>query len=83
MKFRDIAKMHAYNRGLKTPMVPADLQHYLDMLGDADSVTPGRLDKANDALSQLGEQLSKKWGFSKKFIHTDVPARAEAPGEDE
>lgn len=83
MKFRDIAKLHAFNHGLKTPIVATDLDYYVGVLGDEGSATPGRVDKANAALDALSEQLVKKWGLTKKFVNADVPVRAEAPGEDE
>lgn len=73
MKFRDIAKLHAFNVGLKTPMTAADLDYYNGVLGDTDSATPGRVDKANAALDALSGQLAKKWGLSKKFVNAAVP----------
>lgn len=85
MKFRDIAKMHAFNRGLKAPITAGDLEHYIEQLGDGDSVTTGRIDKANDALNTLATSLITKWGLSKKFLKAPLPildAPAAAGDED-
>ena len=76
MKFRDIAKMHAYNVGLKTPITERDMEHYLEHLGDSDSVTPGRLEKANEARLSLAESMANRWGLEKKFLKASHPGPA-------
>lgn len=73
MKFRDIAKMHAYNVGMKKDLTEADMRHYLDHLGDSDSVTPGRLDKANEALDTLRQSFAGKWDLPKRFLKAPHP----------
>lgn len=73
MKFRDIAKMHAHNCGLKNPITEGDMRHYLDHLGDTDSVTAGRLAKANEVLDGLRESMTKRWDLPKKFLKAPHP----------
>lgn len=67
MKFRDIAKLHAYSHGAKTLMTEEQLGSHIAALGEEDGVTPGRLIKANDALVALANSLANKWDIPKKL----------------
>lgn len=57
MKAREIAKKIAHDRAFINPITSEELEPYMD----GENVTPGKLGKAQGALTTLGESMSKRW----------------------
>lgn len=58
MNFGKIAKAHAFAVGFTTPFTEETLQPYMD---EGKNASPGRLEKANNMLDKLREQMEKRW----------------------
>ena len=62
MKYRDIAKQFAYDKGFKTAMTSEDGIIY----GEKKPFAPGQLGKANEALAAVADSMANKWGIPSK-----------------